>query len=350
MPRSGIHEILSGRRKGFWPSLLRGFLFFLSMPYALAVAVRNRLYDWKLKTVRCLDCRVIAVGNITAGGTGKTPLVEYLAEYVLARTPRVAIVSRGYGAGNDESNDEKLMLCENLPDVPHVAGADRYACGLIAQDRHDAHVVIMDDAFQHRRVGRDLDIVTLDATNPFGYGYLLPRGLLREPPAALARADDVVVTRARLVEKETLDALEREIRRHAPDVLICQAEEQVTSIVRLDGQPREVDEIRGKRVAAFCGLGNPEAFRCTLKKLDIDAEPFLLFDDHHRYTESDFRAIDAAASAENTEVILTTHKDRVKLPDGYSWTHDVLVVRIKLVLTKNEDELKRKIDEVIGSA
>ena len=348
MSTSTIHDLLSGRRRGFWASLLRGLLWLLSGSYGIAVAVRNRVYDWKLRAVRSLDCKVIAVGNLTTGGTGKTPLVEYLAEYVLARTPRVAIVSRGYGAKGAESNDEKLMLCEVLPDVPHVAGADRYACGLIAQDRHNAHVVILDDAFQHRRVARNLDIVTLDATNPFGYGYLLPRGLLRERPGALARAAVVVITRAGLVDKGTLDTLEDEIRAHAPEALVCHAAEEVTALTTLDGRPYPLEEVRGKRAAAFCGLGNPEAFRRTLRGLGVDAEPFMLFGDHHRYTDADFRAIEAAAAAENAEVILTTHKDRVKVPAGYSWTHEVIVVRIKLAITKNEDELRRHIDEVIG--
>lgn len=343
---STIHDILSGKRKGFRAAIVRFLLVGFSIPYRLLVSVRNKLYDWKLRAVHRLDCKVIAVGNLTTGGTGKTPLVETLVDYLLTRTPKVVIISRGYGAGEDEPNDEKMVLCENLPDVPHVAGADRLACALVARRRHDARVVIMDDAFQHRRVARDLDIVTVDATNPFGFGHLLPRGLLREPPASLSRADVVVITRSRLVDDAELTRLEDEISGLAPDALIVHAAEQVVALTDTAGEDRDTDDIKGRNAAAFCGLGNPEAFRRTVTALGVRLSAFLVFGDHHRYTPDNLRTIDAVAEVHQADVILTTQKDRVKIPAGFPWKHELRVVKIKLHITRGEEDLKRRLDEL----
>jgi len=342
-----IYDILSGRRKGFWAGLLRFLLFFLSYPYRVAVAMRNRLYDYRLWSVGCLDCKVISVGNLTVGGTGKTPLVESIARHLRNRDVAVAIVSRGYRGGKDAPNDEKLLLAENLPDVPHVAGKDRVMCGRRAERQHGAQVVLMDDGFQHRRLGRDLDIVTIDATNPFGFGHALPRGLLRESPRSLERADVVVLTRSALAAPEELGELEREISRLSPEALIVHAEEQVVSLQDLTGDERAPDALGRTRAVAFCGIGNPDSFRQTVLRLGVDLSAFLIFDDHHHYTANDLEAIDAAASAENAEVLLTTQKDRVKLPTGFHWKHDLLVVKIEMHITQGREAFWQRIDEVI---
>jgi len=345
---STIHEILSGERKGILAGLLRLFLLLLSFPYRLVVALRNRLYDWKLKTVRRLDCRVICVGNLTTGGTGKTPLVEYLARYLLSRGKRLAIISRGYGGRPGEPDDEKLILDENLPGVPHVTGKDRVACGRAACGKHGPEVVLTDDGFQHRRLARDLDIVAIDALIPFGYGHYLPRGLLRESPGSLRRAHVVVITRSKLVNPEELSRLESEISRLAPKALILHASEEILSLEGLRGEGRSGGAVRGRHVAAFSGLGNPESFRRTLTGLGANLAAFLVFGDHHRYTLEDLKAIDAAADVENAEFILTTQKDRVKLPADFPWRHELLVVKIAVRITKGEEAFHRLIDKVIA--
>ena len=358
-----VQEILSGWRKGFWPSLVRGLLFGLSVPYRMAISLRNRFYDRKMRAVHCVDCRVISVGNLTTGGTGKTPLVEYIARRVLARTDKVAIVSRGYGSGDGEKSDEQLMLCENLPGVPHVTGPDRVACTVVARRKHDARVVILDDAVQHRRRGRDLDVVAVDAINPFGFGHVLPRGLLRESPRSLGRADVVVITRSALVSPEELAAVEKDVARLAPAALVVHAVEEVTLLDPLAGPADSfpLGAVAGKRAVAFCGLGNPEAFRRTVAKLGVQLAAFLVFADHHRYRDDHLRAIDSVARSENADVILTTQKDRVRLktrqslgdgglPAGFDWQKPVLVVRMEMRLTKNADAFHRRIDDLIGDA
>ncbi len=356
-----VQEILSGRRKGFWAALARALLGSLSLPYRLAVAMRNRLYDRKLRAVHCIDCRVISVGNLTAGGTGKTPLVEYLARHVLAKAAKVAIVSRGYGADEEnEKSDEQLVLCENLPDVPHVAGADRVACAVVARRKHDARVVILDDAFQHRRIARDLDVVAIDATNPFGFGHLLPRGLLREPPESLARAHVVVITRSALVTPAELAAVEKDVARLAPSALVVHAVEDVAAVEDAAGNAVAPDSLKARPVVAFCGIGNPEAFRRTLVGLGVGLKAFLVFADHQRYDARELSAVDRVAAAEDVAAILTTQKDAVKLktrrspsgegglPADFAWSRPLRVVKIGMRLTKNEGEFLKRIDALIA--
>ena len=335
-----VQEILSGRRRSVGASLARGTLLVLSAPYRLAVALRNKCYDWNLRAVHRIDARVISVGNITVGGTGKTPLVETLARHVLTRTDKLALVSRGYGADDGEKNDEAKVLARNLPGVPHLLGKDRVACAVAARREHDARVIILDDAFQHRRIARDLDVVALDATNPFGFGHLLPRGLLRESPKSLRRAHAVVITRSALVTAEELAAIERDVARLAPGALVVHAAEEVAG----------PEAFAGKRAVAFSGLGNPEEFRRTLAALGVSLAAFLIFDDHHRYAERDLRVVDAVARKENAEVILTTQKDAVKLPGGFDWHAPLVVVKMEMRLTKNADAFMRRLDEVISSA
>jgi tetraacyldisaccharide 4'-kinase len=333
---SGVHDILSGKKQGLAPALLRFLLLLLSIPYRFVLAARNRLYDrgW-FESVR-LGCKVISVGNITAGGTGKTPLVEHIARRLASKGVKAAIVSRGYGASAGEPNDEALVLSENLPGVPHVLGADRVSTGQKAVAQHGAKVLVFDDAFQHRRLARDLDVVTIDATNPFGYGYFLPRGLLRESPVELARADVVVITRTGLVDAEKLARTEAIVGRVAPHALVVLAAESVELPV----------DVRGKNVAAFCAIGNPEAFRLTLEKLGANVVAFRAFADHHEYTDDDLRALDAAAA--NADGLLTTQKDRVKIRPGFHWQHPLLVVKISVSITRGESELNRLLDETAG--
>src|SRR5947199_10786584 len=182
-----FHDLVSGRASGVGPALARLGLRAASLPYGAAVRLRNRLYDRGWKRTQRSAAPVVSVGNLTLGGTGKTPCVEYLARFYRGRDVRVAILSRGYGAGVPAQrvvgpNDEALVLEENLPDVPHLQGADRVALAGVAVEELEAELLILDDGFQHRRLGRDLDVVLLDATEPFGHGRLFPRGLLREPP------------------------------------------------------------------------------------------------------------------------------------------------------------------------
>ncbi len=194
--RAKFYELVSGRRRGVGATLARGALRLAETPYSLAMRWRNRQYDNGTREIERVGAPVVSVGNLTLGGTGKTPMVEWLCRWFRARGVRVTIVSRGYKAGDGATNDEALELEQKLPDVPHVQNPDRVAAARMAIEEFEAQAIVLDDAFQHRRIARDLDIVLLDALAPFGFEHVFPRGMLREPLSGLARAHAVILTRA----------------------------------------------------------------------------------------------------------------------------------------------------------
>jgi tetraacyldisaccharide 4'-kinase len=195
-------DLVRGRRRGVLPSLARLGLGAAAAGYGIGAGLRNLAYDRGWGKAHHAALPVVSVGNLTLGGTGKTPMVEWVCRWFRERAVRATIASRGYG-GQAGLNDEGRVLEDNLPDVPHLQGRDRVELARIAVEELEAEVLVLDDGFQHRRLARDLDIVLLDALEPFGFGRLFPRGLLREPPSSLRRADVVVLTRSDLVDVET---------------------------------------------------------------------------------------------------------------------------------------------------
>src|SRR5262249_19248562 len=251
---------MAGERRGPGPTLKRLGLWLASVPYGVAVGLRKGLFDRGWRRVTRAGVPVVSVGNLTVGGTGKTPCVEYVARRLRAWDRRVAVLSRGYGSDGGP-NDEALVLEDNLPDVPHLQGADRAALARTAVEELEAELVILDDGFQHRRLARDLDVVLLDATDPFGHGRLFPRGLLREPASSLRRADTVLLTRCDQVPESTVNDLTDRVRRLAPDRPVVPTKHAPVAWLQ-HGQPdRPTDALHGRPAAAFCGIGNPDAFR-----------------------------------------------------------------------------------------
>ncbi|RME73513.1 MAG: tetraacyldisaccharide 4'-kinase [Planctomycetota bacterium] len=305
--------IVSGEARGVLPALARALLRFASWGYRAAVAVRNALYRTGVLPVRRAAAPVVSVGNLTAGGTGKTPLVEWICTELVRRGRRPAILSRGYGATRGP-NDEALLLAERLPGIVHLQHPDRVRAAQAAVAHHDADFLVLDDGFQHRRLDRDIDLVLLDATCPFGYGYLLPRGLLREPPRALRRADMVLLTRCELVSRERIEALRARVQRLAPEAPIGEVAFVPFEVTEVHGTGREpVASLAGQAVYAFCGIGNPAAFFASCERLGARLVGRRAFADHHPYTEADLAEIEAAARAAGARCLLTTHKDAVKL-------------------------------------
>ncbi len=248
----------------------------------------KRLYDWQLLRSHRVPARVISVGNLTAGGTGKTPTVAWIVRTLQAAGQRPAIISRGY-AGQGGANDEKLVLDQLLPGVPHCLNPDRVAAAreLLGAARppesRPTHLVL-DDAFQHRRIARDVDLVLIDALNPWGYDALLPRGLLREPVHALHRASAILVTRSDLIDEATRQTLARRIRA-ATEAPILWSRFEPTRLRNAAGQTLSLLEARDQRWAAFCGIGNPQGFCRTLTScgLAVSDDRFRAFPDHHLY-------------------------------------------------------------------
>jgi tetraacyldisaccharide 4'-kinase len=318
------------------------------MPYGVATALRNRLFDHGWKQVQRASVPVISVGNLTVGGTGKTPCVEYVARRFRQWDRQVAILSRGYGSDHGP-NDEALVLEDNLPDVPHLQGPDRVALARIAVEELESDVLVLDDGFQHRRLARDLDLVLVDATRPWGFGYLLPRGLLRESPRGLGRAGAILLTRCDQAANGTIARLKEQVARLAPQTPVIETSHQATAWVDAEQRTSPLERFQGRSVAAFCGLGNPDAFRRTLHDLGIVVRAFRTFPDHHAYTRPDVEALRTWARQEATEgVVVTTQKDLVKLRLTRLGEGELWALRIQLRIHAGQDALDRKLKEALG--
>lgn len=343
-------EIVSGRRRGLGAWLIRGMLWLASGPYAWAVSYRNRQYDRTPARVWPVEVPVICVGNITTGGTGKTPLVAWLARWLRAKDVRVSIVSRGYGATQGGPNDEALQLEQALPDVPHVENADRFAAARLAIDELDTQLILLDDGFQHRRLARDLDIVLLDALNPFGHGYLLPRGLLRESLAGLSRAQVIGLSRADLVTAAERSRIRQTVARYAPSAVWIELRHAPKAVVNASGERLPLSALDDKSLAAFCGIGNPDGFRATLNRLTGELVGFREFVDHYDYQRDDLGALARWAQAMGAKWLVCTEKDLVKIGADAIEGVPVYAIAIELEITAGKAELEAILAPLVHDA
>ncbi len=308
---------------------------FLGSIYGKIANVRNRFYDRGVFDSHYLGALVVSVGNITTGGTGKTPLVAYLARILAARGEKVCILTRGYGRENPKKrvlvSDGKSVLADpaNAGDEPFelaqkllgkaivIADADRVAAGEWAKRKFDVTVFVLDDGFQHRKVKRDVDIVSIDAMNPFGGGKMFPAGRLREPLHNLSRADIVVITRANLVTEKVISNLKSEISDLKADAAIFAANNKISRIVTLE----EFQAIRAETSAkhdernafAFCGIGNADNFFEQLRQDALCLVGTKAFGDHHIYSQKEINTLQNEAYKSSASILLTTAKDAVKL-------------------------------------
>lgn len=287
--------------------------------YEAATQLRNLAYDKKLLKEKSAGVPVISVGNITAGGTGKTPLVARLAKDLNSRGRRPAILSRGYGTGpNAAANDENTMLRLQLPGIPVLENPNRYKSAVKAVKDHGADVLLLDDGFQHRRLARDLDIVIIDVTNPFGGGKVLPAGLLREPIGGLRRADAVVLTRTDLIDSCGLEAIREKISDLAPGIPAFNSKHKplalhpIRTATPLDHKA-DINDLKHGKWAALCAIGNPEAFRSTLRRCGADIKLFKAFRDHHHYKENEVMRFFSEALQLGCRGVIITEKDAVKI-------------------------------------
>ncbi len=283
------------------------------MLYRLAVTLRNARYDRGVGVGPHPGVPVISVGNLTTGGTGKTPLVIEIGRRLRDSGGKPAILTRGYGGSRDAPADEVLELRAALPDVPVVVNADRLAGAREAIERHGADVLILDDGFQHRRMPRDLDIVLIDALDPWGGGRLLPAGRLREPRESLERADVVVLTRSNQVPPAVADHIVAEIQALNDRAAVVRAGVEPAGLRSLDEQPRPLSELAYRCVMPVSGIGNPESFeRLLYDRVGRLVEP-LRYRDHHRYRPADITRIVRAARLRDADTVVTTRKDWPKL-------------------------------------
>lgn len=310
-------SLLSGEATGAVAMSMRAVLRATSLLYGVGARTRRYQYDTGRKRIHHADVPVISVGNLTTGGTGKTPLVCDLCVRLRELGYRVAIISRGYGAGESGVNDEALEMAERLPDVPHVQHADRVEAARIAVEELESEVLVMDDGFQHRRLHRDLDLVVIDATCPFGFGYLLPRGYLREPITSLHRADAVILSRADQVPAEKLDSIRKQITRHLGDRPLLETEHRPATVQWDDVNGEPIEFLRGRSVALVSAIGNPDAFEQSVRDCGGKIAAHYRLPDHDPYDRSTRENlstwVESVKTSASLDLVLCTHKDAVKL-------------------------------------
>ena len=331
--------------------------------YWFAIGRRNKRFETDPDAIISVDVPVISIGNLTTGGTGKTPLVIWVCRQIRQRDRRVAIISRGYGAETSDRhatkpNDEAMELGHRLPDVPHLQNPDRVASASIAIDELETQCIVMDDGFQHRRLHRDLDIVVIDATLPFGYGYLLPRGLLREPIKNIRRADCVVISRCDQVSQDELNQIESAIRTHGPLIPIAKTKVQPANWLQFDGQQKSLSEIQPtsknsttseanrKNVFVCCAIGNPDSFLKTVSSVGVTIVGHEFLPDHHLYDRQDISSIAASAKAADADAIVCTHKDLVKIGVNQFQGVPIYALVAEIVFLEGQQQFLNAIDAV----
>ncbi|MCH2113708.1 MAG: tetraacyldisaccharide 4'-kinase [Pirellulales bacterium] len=343
-----FRDLVSGRRQGWGARALRALLRIFEVPYSWGMRWRNVRYDSGKAEMVSVNVPVISVGNLTLGGTGKTPLVEWLGRLLRGRHVRVAIVSRGYGARASVPNDEALELELALPDVPHYQQPDRVAGARSAIADAKSEMILLDDGFQHRRLARDFDIVLLDATEPWGFEHVFPRGMLREPLSSLARADAVVLSRADMLAAPERVAIRSRIAQLVPEALWCEVEHRPQSLLTAAGETLPISAVRGERLAAFCGIGNPAGFRHTLEAMGANVVAWREFPDHHGYTCQEIESL--ARWGSMADRILCTRKDLVKLRHATPCGMPLCAVSMELVFLTGQAELEENVWGLVNRA
>ena len=354
-------------------SFQRGLLYLGSWIYRLGLTFKNR--RWKNpREIQRVAVPVLSVGNLTTGGTGKTPMVQWLCRHLRDQDLRVALLSRGYGSVDKGPNDEALELELSLPDVPHLQDADRVQIARVAIEELESQCLVLDDGFQHRRLHRDLDIVLIDATCPFGFGHLLPRGLLREPCTALARADVLVLTRCDQVPSDTLRQIERDLDKLLPAApkLLAKTVHRPMGLVDSRGQRRPLADLRSHHLLLFAGIGNPTAFFQSVSQWGSAPVGTRQFPDHHAYQREDIQDLRAwveeqrSASASGGPsgdspsdssgdspsdpkpwLVVTTRKDLVKLDLWQLAGVDLVALEVELDFLSGETEFRSLVDQVM---
>ena len=327
-----FYSLASDKSKGFIAGIIKVFLCAFSLVYGLAV--RGLSFFCRISAQR-LNCKVISVGNITLGGTGKTSLVEVIARYLKQQGHKVAILTRGYKRMHPATmGDEPYMLEMNLKDIPVIVDADRIRSANRAIRDYGADTVIFDDGFQQWKIKKDLEIVTIDATNPFGNRQMLPRGILRQPLSSLKRADLFVLTKTNLnadvgVIKNTLNKLN-------PSGTIIESMHKPQGFYDMN-KPQglfNTETLKGEAVTLFSGIGDPDSFENLIAGLGIKIGLCFRFADHHNYTQEDLDKIIKSSKDNNIDTIITTEKDAARLYDLRLTTYDlrILVLRIELAI------------------
>lgn len=360
MNQESYRKLISGQKAGLGAGLLRLLLELAAGGYSIAIRLRNFLYSSGWLKVHRADAAVISIGNITTGGTGKTPLVVWLCKQIISDS-QCAILTRGYKAAKDSRHktqdyrDEVAILAESCPGAKVIVNPDRVAGAAEAVSKFGANTLIMDDGFQHRRLGRDLDIIAIDATQPFGYGKILPAGLLREPVTSLKRADAVVITRCDQIDETELSRIEKKLEAINPNAIISRSIHAPAYVKSTDNKETSLEHLKDKKIFAFCGIGNPDAFLNTIKTIGSELVGSKIYNDHHHYTDGCLADIYKQAEYLEADLILTTQKDWTKIIPAFEFqllnfgsSLPFAYIGIEIKFSSGEDKLRDLIENTLA--
>lgn len=335
-----LYNLATDKNKSFFASGIKFILLLLSFIYGLIIRGLIFISSFDLKR---FDLRVISIGNITLGGTGKTSSVEFISRYLKARGHKIAILTRGYKRkAKDHLGDEPRMLFENLGDVPVIVDKDRARGAKRAIREYNSDTVILDDGMQQWGIKKDLEIVTIDALNPFGNGHMIPRGILRQPLSSLRQADIFVLTKTNLARD--VNKIKSVLSKYNPKGLVVESIHNPTGFydIKKPGELLNLSYLKGKKIALFSGIGDPDSFLKLILSLDIKVGLDLRFSDHHNYTLEELEAIVRKVSKEGLNIIVTTEKDAARFSNetlGIFGNLKLLVLRVELKIVKNEELL-----------
>lgn len=391
-----IKKIIYSKPEGLLEKAVALPLNVISKAYVPLVEFKYYLHKKNILKHKKLPIKTISVGNLTLGGTGKTPTTQYLAKFLFDKGYKPVILSRGYKrkGGEDEikivsdgekhllspseSGDEPYLLSQNLKCVPMIVGRNRYNAGMVAIEKFKCNVALLDDGFQHFALERDLDVVLINCLNPFGNGYVFPRGSLREPLNALSRADIIIITKSDFEKIQDLqipnmsldktfdlhtpnpsregnfDEIFNVIRKYNSDALIAKS---IYKFTKLYGEEKELDlgELKDKKIFTFCGIADEKYFLSKLSQL-VSEYKYLIFDDHHHYTVSDWENILRGFKEFKAELLITTQKDYYKIKDLFaSSSHigktasDLYYIGMETEIVENKMKLEERILETLSS-
>ena len=338
-------------------------LFPFSLIYEIIISIRNLFYDKNIfRSLKISNCKVISVGNISVGGTGKTPVIHFLANYLQKRGISVAILSRGYRrkskgpvivsdgkrilAGLNQAGDEPYLLARQLKSIPVVVEADRYKGALLIQGKFKPDVILLDDGFQHRRLHRDLNIVLIDASVGFGRGFLLPAGFLREPLSSLKRADLIWFTR--IDQSRDFDRLIEQVRKFSSAPRLTSEHRAIEVVEASSGRRLKLSFLNQKRIYLFSGIANPGSFEKTIVNLGARLVHHRLFSDHYQYTPADIKKVTTHANNVRCDIILTTEKDYIRLCGRIPNLSKIYYLAIEIRISDQESAVQNSITTLLS--
>lgn len=342
-----------GSNNRFSPA--KTLLYAFSLLYRLIIHLRNWMYDHKIFREVKLPCPVISVGNITVGGTGKTPCVIWLARMLREQGFKPAVLSRGYGSKNSSpvnivsdgnnilassasAGDEPYLMARSLQGIPIITGPQRILTGKTAINNFGADVLVCDDAFQHRQIFRDINLALLDSEKPAGNGQMLPRGSLREPVTALSRASAFIMTRTNEAVKTNMAVANLAAAGNIP---VFESSHRPLAAIKGDySRQLSLADLQGKKVCAFAGIAQPDSFKKTLLAIGVQIISWDIFPDHHRYRLQELKNIRTNMSKNGADLIITTEKDGMRLQEFTEFLSEIYLLRIALEIVPDEKSFK----------